>query len=69
MKNNAICAYKAHNKYSFLGSQFSSFHRMLNLYGFSKQSTGKYEGAFKHPQFHRDISTEDTIVARVVKRK
>ena len=42
---------------------------MLNLYGFTKQFSGKYDGAFKHPQFHRDISTEDTIIARVVKQK
>ncbi|KAL7485650.1 hypothetical protein ACHAW6_011238 [Cyclotella cf. meneghiniana] len=51
----------------FRHSQYKSFHRMLNLYGFTKHTSGKYEGAFKHPHFHRDKSTEETIVSRIVK--
>jgi len=50
----------------FYHGKYSSLQRQLNMYGFKKATNGKYEGTFRHPSFHRDIScrTQLTVIER-----
>ncbi|KAL7470520.1 hypothetical protein ACHAXS_010794 [Conticribra weissflogii] len=38
--------------------KFKSFHRQLNFHGFSKYPKEKFDGAFHHPDFRRDIRSK-----------
>lgn len=51
----------------FYHGKYSSLQRQLNMYGFNKSTYGKYEGTFRHPSFHRDISCRSQLA--VIERK
>eukprot|EP00569_Conticribra_weissflogii_P000377 CAMPEP_0171356546 /NCGR_PEP_ID=MMETSP0878-20121228/45782_1 /TAXON_ID=67004 /ORGANISM="Thalassiosira weissflogii, Strain CCMP1336" /LENGTH=951 /DNA_ID=CAMNT_0011862571 /DNA_START=216 /DNA_END=3071 /DNA_ORIENTATION=- len=38
--------------------KFKSFHRQLNFHGFSKYPKDKFNGAFHHPDFRKDIRSK-----------